>query len=74
MCDELEVRGEEQTGEGKGVRTERARSRVDEGFIYRMTFTTGSWDEPILKVLEGPQSDNILPPLSLVPVRGTNQC
>ena len=49
-------------------------SELDEGFICRMTCSTGSWHKPVLKVLEGPQSDNILLPLSLEPVRGTNRC
>ena len=26
-------------------------SELDEGFIYRMTFTTGSWHESVLKVV-----------------------
>ena len=73
FCDELERkkgRTEERAGEGKGGRTECWWTKG----LYRTTFSTGSWHEPVLKVLEGAQTDNILPPLSLVPVRGTNRC
>ena len=72
MYDELErKRGRtERRGEGKGEE----QSELDEGFICRRTYNTGSWHEPVLKVLEGAQTDNILPPLSLVPVRGMNRC
>ena len=64
-------RGEEQRGEGKGE--EQSELGWTKG-LCRKTFSTGSCHEPVLKVLEGPQTDNILPPLSLVPVRGTNRC
>ena len=63
---------EEQRGEERGKGEEQ--SELDEGFICRRTYNTGSWHEPVLKVLEGAQTDNILPPSSLVPVRGTNRC
>ena len=59
---------EEERGKGE------EQSELDEGFICRMTYSTGSWQEPVLKVLDGPQSDNILPTHPLVPVRGTNRC
>ena len=71
MCDELERKREKNREErGKGEE----QSELDEGFICRMTCGSGSCHEPLLKVLDGPQSDNILPPLTLVPVRGTNRC
>ena len=60
-------RGEEQRGEGKGE--EQSELGWTKG-LCRTTFSTGSCQEPVLKVLEGAQTDNILPPLSLVPVRG----
>ena len=66
----LREEGKNKEERGKGEE----QSELDEGFVCRMTFSTGSWHEPVLKVLEGPQSDNILPPLSLIPVRGTNRC
>ena len=62
--------GKNRKERGKGEE----QSELDEGFIHRMTFTTGSWHEPVLKVLDGPQSNNILPPLSLVLICGTNRC
>ena len=70
MCDELEGEGKNREERGKGEE----QSEMDEGFICRRTFSTGSCHEPVLKVLEGAQTDNILPPPSLVPVRGTNRC
>ena len=69
----MSSRGEEEEqrgGEGKGGE----QSKLDEGFICSRTYSTGSWHEPVLKVLEGAHTDNILPPPSLVPVRGTNRC
>ena len=64
-------RGEEQRGEGKGeVQNELGWTKG----LCMTTFSTGSCQEPVLKGLEGHLSDNILPPLSLVPVRGTNRC
>ena len=71
MCDELEEEGKNRGGEGKGE--EQSELGWTKG-LCRTTFSTGSCQEPILKGLEGPQSDNILPPFSLVPVRGTNRC
>ena len=50
-------RGEEQRGEGKGE--EQSELGWTKG-LCRTTFSTGSCQEPILKGLEGPQSDNIL--------------
>ena len=42
---------EEQRGEERGKGEEQ--SELDEGFICRMTCSTGSWHKPGLKVLEG---------------------
>ena len=72
MCDELEGRKRKNREEERGKGEEQ--SELDEGFICRRTYSTDSWHEPVLKVLEGAQTDNILPPLSLVPVRDTNRC
>ena len=63
---------EEERKEERGKGEEQ--SELDEVFICRMTYSTGSWQEQVLKVLDGPRSDNILPPHPLVPVRGGNRC
>ena len=70
MCDELEEEGKNRGGEGKGE--EQSELGWTKG-LCTSTFSTGSWYDPVLKVLEGPRTDNILPPLTLVPVRGTNR-
>ena len=71
MCDELQ-RKREKNREERGKGKNRASSGVKG--LCRTTFSTGSGQEPVLKGLEGHLSDNILPPLTLVPVRGTNRC
>ena len=43
-------------------------------WVRPMTFWPVTGTKHTLKVLEGPQTDNILPPLTLVPVCGMNQC
>ena len=68
----MSSREEGKNGEEREKREEQ--SELDEGFVCRMTFSTNSWHEPVLKVLDGPQSNNILPPLSLVLICGTNRC
>ena len=71
MFDEIEEEGKNRGGEGKGQ--EQSELGWTKG-LCRTTFSAGLCQEPVLKGLEGPHSVNILPPLSLVLVRGTNRC
>ena len=74
MCDELERKREKNREErGKAKGEEQSELEWTKG-LCRTTFSTGSRYDLVLKVLEGPRTDSILPPLTLVPVRGTNWC